>query len=149
RLDDVERQAALPRLEDELAVLERADRGESGQGFHLGIAQLREREVMNVITGRQRLDLRGSDRITQPSRRGFCQRSSLYHGSVVTPATGLSRRLGRPDTPTASLVSTSMTHRTAPPSLGSRGCRTAAGGGLHWPVATADLARRGTSYHGG
>ena len=37
RLDDVEGQAALPGLEDDLAVLERADLGQSGQGFDLGV----------------------------------------------------------------------------------------------------------------
>ena len=95
RLDDVERQAALPGLEDELAVLERADRGQSGQAFDFGLAQLREREVMNVIEGRHRLGLHGTYQITQPSRPGSTLRSSLYRGSAVNP----SRPVGRPAPP--------------------------------------------------
>ena len=77
RLDDVERHAALPGLENELAVLERADRRQSGKPLDLGNAQLWEREVMNVIDCRHCLGLLGTYPTTQPSRRGLSLRSSL------------------------------------------------------------------------
>ena len=51
RLDNVERQAALPGLEDRLAIFERAYLGQAGQAFDLGLTQRRERDVVYVIDG--------------------------------------------------------------------------------------------------
>ena len=98
RLDDVERQAALPGLEDELAVLERADRGQSGQAFDLGIAQLREREVMYVIDVRHRLGLRRL-RSARPARRDAqaCDRPPIRGRHVNPPRASSASTAGPSD----------------------------------------------------
>ena len=70
RLDDVERHAALPGLEDDLPVFERAELGQAGQAFDFGFAQSREREVMSVILGSPTPRPPVASRIAQSLRRG-------------------------------------------------------------------------------
>ena len=72
RLDDVKRQSALAGLKDGLAVLERAQFCQSGQAFDLGVAELREREVMHVINGLHDPTLPDAGRFDAPDRRSRC-----------------------------------------------------------------------------
>ena len=86
RLDDVKRQTALPGLEDELTVLERANRRQFRQAFDLGITQPGKRELMNVIDCRHGLELLETYPSAPPqAHHGPSQKSSPYPGPGVNP----------------------------------------------------------------
>ena len=125
RLDDVEGQPALPGLEDRLAVLERADLRQSGQAFDLGLAELREREVMHVIDVRHGLVL-SQESVRPPNRSGVGKSAILFqsgtdrnpfYGAINVSSCRFSSNVGRIDNasygPLRNRVRRALTARTS------------------------------------
>src|SRR5262249_29873711 len=65
--------------------LERTDLRQPGQAFDLGLAKLRERELMDVIDARHRLDLSGDRSARRIAAAWASLRSSPHRGSAVNP----------------------------------------------------------------